>query len=244
MNPSPFNLIDTAALKNFVLARGKKEGGFSATPSLPPTLQDTFYAIDILAAITPATLPVLARPEAVDAFLRAWLRRDNRLPWRLIWFIHQTCLSLDLPRPGLIPIAEPTTAEEFYYRHRLSPPKQWPLNDKYPRRTCRDIYFDLLLRRREMSRDENNRLASWFIRCRNHDGGFGFFPGTTSYIENCHFCLAGLALLRKHPGEIKKTKNFIIFSQTACGGFSRNIRAAPFLDASWHAIKALDATTP
>ena len=82
-------------------------------------------------------------------------------------------------------------------------------------------------------------LTKWLQRSQNGDGGFGFFPGTTSFIENCHATLAALSLLGARPVDLAEARSFIISSQTGGGGFARSPGAAPFLDASWHGIASL-----
>ena len=82
-------------------------------------------------------------------------------------------------------------------------------------------------------------LIAWFQACQNGDGGFGFFPGTTSFVENCHASLRALAFLGSRPLEPGPAALFLAGCQTAAGGFSRNGRAAPFLDATWHALASL-----
>lgn len=85
----------------------------------------------------------------------------------------------------------------------------------------------------------NPELIAWLQACQNGDGGFGFFPGTTSFIENCHACLRALAFLGAKPLDPELAASFLSGCQTAGGGFSRGGRAAPFLDATWHALASL-----
>ena len=232
--------MDTGALKAFVLERGKAGGGFAATPRLPATLEDTFYALEILAAVEGAErLGPVIDLGAQQAFLRAWAGRAVDLRWRLAWFLDRARRLAGLPSAPLLPERAPDSAEECFYQHRLSPALAAPR--QYPLRTCRDRYFHLLLRRTSMDGAEARETSSWFAECQNPDGGFGFFPGTTSYIENCHFCLAALALLGKEAPRPAAALDFIRMCQRRNGGFARNPRAAPFLDASWHAVRAATA---
>jgi hypothetical protein len=82
-------------------------------------------------------------------------------------------------------------------------------------------------------------LIAWFRASQNGDGGFGFFPGTTSYVENCHACLRALAFLGVKPLEPDLAFRFLCGCQTTSGGFGRSSRAASFLDSTWHALAAL-----
>ena len=242
MADAPFELIDTKGLRRFVLARQKISGGVAATPKLPATVQDSFYALDILATIgCGKELSTLVDPAKMLVFFKARLKDNPAPPWQLAWFIHRSCLLLGLDPPQANPGEPVQSAEDLFYRNDLQPLKEEAPYPEYPLRTCRDRYYHLLLSSQEMEKGQRCKAADWFKQCQNHDGGFGFFPRTTSYIENSHYCLAALALLGRQPEYPQKAANFIIFSQTGRGGFSRNIRAAPFLDASWHAIRAITA---
>lgn len=236
---SAFDGIATERLREFVLAREKDGGGFAATPQQPATVQDTFYGLDILAALDGRELlPQTTRIEAHRAFLQA-RRRGPDMRWRLAWFLARARELAGLA-PTVVPVArDADSAEEWFCRRRLTAAGPAGGAGRYPLRTCRDRYFHLRLCEEGMSAGEREEQAAWFTACQNPDGGFGFFPGTTSYIENSRFCLAGLALLGTAPRRPGAARAFIVMCQRKNGGFARNSRAAPFLDASWHAVRAL-----
>jgi prenyltransferase beta subunit len=93
--------------------------------------------------------------------------------------------------------------------------------------------------RGQQIKEEAEELTGWLQRSQNGDGGFGFFPGTTSFIENSHAALAALSLIGAKPVDLVNARYFIISSQTGGGGFARSPGAAPFLDASWHGVASL-----
>ncbi len=81
-------------------------------------------------------------------------------------------------------------------------------------------------------------LAGWLQDCQTPDGGFGFLPGTTSFIENGFFCLRGLGLLGAVPKDSRAAAAFIANCQTRNGGFGRRGHSAPFLDSTCYALQA------
>ncbi|GAB4336916.1 MAG: hypothetical protein Kow0089_07640 [Desulfobulbaceae bacterium] len=85
----------------------------------------------------------------------------------------------------------------------------------------------------------SGELADWLRSCQNGDGGFGFYPHTTSFIENTHAALEALALLGAGPLHPQRAFDYLIGCRTACGGFGRGSRTAPFLDATWHGVAGL-----
>lgn len=82
-------------------------------------------------------------------------------------------------------------------------------------------------------------LVQWLQACQTPDGGFGFLPGTTSFIENSQRCLRALALLKSAPLSLDMARDFILWCKTRGGGFARKPKAAPFLFATWHAVASL-----
>ncbi|HHI96251.1 MAG TPA: hypothetical protein ENJ96_00165, partial [Thermodesulfatator atlanticus] len=80
----------------FVREREKPAGGFAATPRLPPTVEDTYFAIrtlEILAALTPET----------EARTRVFLKNVSEIPnqpvvfYRWLWLLtHLKALPADL----------------------------------------------------------------------------------------------------------------------------------------------------
>lgn len=255
-----FGKVDFAGIVSFVAKRRKATGGYGATPRLPATIEDTHEAVAIsqyLTVLAPDTR--LPFPPETDPELHDYLREIVRRNWpgpRTTSQLLQTCRFLGIPldrervrkytaghRPGqndlstiyyatLIEVAVPT----------LSPPI-WTGNiPALPARpTVEDVRMHLLLRKLSGNAEiaGQGELLAWLRRCQNGDGGFGFFPGTTSFIENSHHCLAALNLLGGAPAEPEKARQFILSCQTGRGGFGRSLRAAPFLDSTWHALASL-----
>lgn len=86
---------------------------------------------------------------------------------------------------------------------------------------------------------DTKKAIQWARACQNPDGGFGFYPGSTSFTENCHLCLRILKRLGASPIDPLAVKDFIMGCRTATGGFARKNGSAPFLDATWNAIASL-----
>ena len=71
---------------------------------------------------------------------------------------------------------------------------------------------------------DEQEIIQWIHSCQNGDGGFGFYPGTTSFMENTYCGLDILLKLKSSPLEINSCKEYILNCQTKSGGFRR----APF----------------
>ncbi len=245
--------IDRDALMEFVRKRRKTTGGYGATPRLPATIQDTFQAVAISL--------VLGQPPPrlqTDPALLGYLTRMQAVPWlgigsifRLLLICRICGLSLDsgLVRTRIVAcLGNDTSLAATYYGRRILAEM---LDERsfagaeraavLPARfAVDDVARYLFVQKMEERPIEGaEQLTGWLQQAQNGDGGFGFFPGTTSFIENSHAALAALTLLGTRPQEPDKALAFILSCQTGGGGFARSHGAAPFLDASWHGAASL-----
>ncbi len=250
-----FKKINQQKLLDFISLRQKDDGGFSAFPSLPHTLQDTFQAIDTLSTMEKqlggGDLVDSVKTKETIRYVTGSQTGGATGSMRLQYFIAEICRLLKI-ESRLIPDAiiydsgGETDYEYGFHRQYFGfSPGDNVLNVdglfRQKHLTCKDLMFFLKITPDKDCGTLKDKAVDWLRKCQNADGGFGFFPGTTSYIENCHYCLESLSTLGQLPVYGKKTENFILWSQTTSGGFSRNIRAAPFLDSTWHAVRALEA---
>lgn len=252
--------VDWAGVVAFVAKRRKESGGYGATPRLPATIEDTFEAVAIgreLAILAPAAR--LPQPPENDRQLHGYLREAERRTWpglRTTAQLITACRFLGLPVDGERAHAylsgQPAPANDLataYYTAMIAEALGGGSTTPAPatpaglpaRPTVREVRMQLTLGQLagQPPAPEAGRLLAWLQRCQNGDGGFGFFPGTTSFIENSHHALAALALLEGVPNQPDRARQFVLSCQTGSGGFGRSLRAAPFLDATWHALASL-----
>lgn len=244
--------VDHTALMDFVLKRRKATGGYGATPRLPATIQDTFQAVAIGLVLgqdppTPKSEPALAE----------YLARMLAVPWlgigttfRLLLTCRVCGIAVDAERVRAhlaACLSGDTSLAATYYVSRITreilgeePDFRGPGRSLMLPAPCAvgDVARYLFVKKMD-DQPVAGELAGWLQRTQNGDGGFGFFPGTTSFIENCHAGLAALSLLGARPIDPVNARAFIVSCQTGRGGFGRSPRAAPFLDASWHGVASL-----
>ncbi len=247
----------------FVLARKKENGGFGGTPRLPATIEDTYHALRILQLCLQYNAAGKNDFESCgDEYLRSYLAscRQNlpggiRTIFQLLW----CCRSVGLQADNIVPAAVSAgmrasdALEDWYYGTRiLLELLGWDARTviglphyatvmKGEWRTVKEAWKHISLSW-EISRAlplPEAELTAWFQACQNGDGGFGFFPGTTSFVENCHASLRALEFLGAGPRDRKRALGFLTRCGTISGGFGRSSRTAPFLDATWHALAAL-----
>ncbi len=253
-----FPEILVAKTIEFVRVREKETGGFGATPLLPATVEDSYHALMILALIEKKiqkkVLPVEIKKH--ENFLRE--REHGFIKSAKTMFQIAKSMKILNITPDLKilnsfleqRLSHNIPLEEIYYCARIY---KEILNKDIPNfsnvgkvktwRTAKQLWMHIYsIGKEKLSKKERQEYINWFQNCQNYDGGFGFMPGTTSYIENSHLCLRALYWLGSAPKDKLGARGFILACTTARGGFSRIQGAAPFLDATWHGIAALSYT--
>lgn len=242
---------DVDRLVSFIFQRQKENSCFAAAPSLPATVADTCYALTMvrqLDSLSPKRrLFSRINREKIHAFVAAHVPVRTSLPLRVrffLWSISRLVAGEAADYEDPCDDLEPSilTFENYYYLGRLAGELRQGFRVEPLRLadcTCRDLYF-FLLSFPEAAAARARELGGWLQNCWNYDGGFGFFPGTTSYIEYCDYSLSALSLLNMRPLHCRQAQQYILACRTGAGGFSRSTKAAPFLDASCHALHALE----
>jgi len=248
----------------FIMARRKENGGFGATPRLPATAEDTYHALNVLRLAQRYYLEIESVPEAgVTGHIHFFLASRGQLfpaglrtTFQHLWCCRTSGLNLDQNN-----IRETVTArmkasislEDWYYGVRIikellndksgeiteAPNLITVMNKKW--RTVKEAWMNIYLwqKIRQTLPCPRPELITWLQACQNSDGGFGFFPGTTSFVENSYACLRTLKFLDQSPLNRDRAYRFLTGCQTISGGFSRSSRAAPFLDTTWYGLAAL-----
>ncbi|MBN1276100.1 MAG: hypothetical protein JXA35_01320 [Deltaproteobacteria bacterium] len=260
MNPDR-KLIEklTPRVLDFLKARKKESSGYGATPMLPATVEDTYHALRILSAIDINDDLDLRQDQA----LRDYLFRMEKTDWtgaRTKFQVLSSCLLAGVPfdihrTVKFIKrrLAETQNTDEYYYCERIA--REIPgvanmldlsefdgLYNEWIWRVAYELWiilYHMNMVQGVLKFTPQNDFVSWLQSCQNCDGGFGFLPGSTSYVENCHTCLRALSLLDASPENPYACQAFVIACRTGNGGFARIDGATAFLDSTWHAIASL-----
>jgi len=245
----------------FVLARQKGDGGFGATPHLPSTVEDTFYGLSILEALGLAKANdgrVKDSFKRAICYLQAVEPQPNWNPKTSYYYLLACHIAGTEPKQSafhydLLKYRDAQQSlEDVYYaylvRERLRPHDGGPKYGRFSKinfcewTTARELWFKLNLAPfvGDKKGPDKGKAGSWVRACQNPDGGFGFYPGSTSFIDNCYTCLKILITLGQEPADLEGVRGFILRCKTARGGFSRKNGGAPFLSATWHAVASLE----
>ncbi len=244
---------------HFVFQRQKQDGGFGATPKLPATLEDSYHAIRIIEMVSGYC--GLSEGYELDtnlhgSFLRSFLAQEPELGlkglYQLIWCMDRCGLrdyALEVAQKRL-PAFECNSTPSAYYLIRISRlvGKDHMKIDLSKEKVRGVISFSGILLKRWMYiytsislgiECHTRQVSEWVKDCQNYDGGFGFLPGTTSYLENSHYALCALDMLGQSPKNVGNATKYVLSCQRKSGGFSRKADAAPFLESTYHGVAAL-----
>ncbi len=245
----------------FVMARRWEGGGFAAAPTLPPSIEDTYFALRILESLRPFSedeLKSLGKDRSIAEYL---MKMEERDAWSLkTAFRHlMACriIGVKLDETWIRRLVsfrarqDHNLRDSYYLKRILKEGLAEPVSQTGSKatagylaeyRTVEDLWMALYLAAgdREIPLSDSNALVSWLHACRNPDGGFGFMPGTTSFMGNNYCALRSLRLLKARIPSEEDVFAFVLRAQGKRGGFARRNGAAPFLDATWHAVASLD----
>ncbi len=245
----------------FVLMRVKESGGFGATPHLPATIQDTFYGLSIISMLSGfgEVLPP-EHHEATKRYLRTTIPQEN-WSFKALYHYFKACQLLNMisqVKSRVISIYRKKTnhchgLQDVYYLSLLKREvklkeeggggpgfKKVPPTD-LSWKTVTELWMKLSICVESFcpGQERARHIIEWVQKAQNPDGGFGFYPGSTSFIENCYVCLNILRHFNGRPLDPDGVKDFIWRCRGSKGGFARKNGGAPFLDATWHAVACL-----
>jgi len=240
-------LLELSKVIQYLKDREKKEGGFSFAPELYPDIEDTYYAIRIFQLLN----------VNVDRNNTAnYLKKINCEEFgfsRAVYMLLYLYLSLSIKlSPQLTDLADrdwsiTQTLDAQYFSDAIrkllgktlkplhsSSPFQFQTNESL--QTLRKKVSILL--DRDINFDKQ-QIIRWVQLSQNGDGGFGFYPETTSYMENTYCALEILSKLGSSPLQIDLCRKYILSCQTKNGGFCRAPASFPYIESTFHAVIGL-----
>lgn len=234
----------------YLKEREKEGGGFSFAPNLYPDIEDTYYAI--------RTFQILGAEVDLGktaCYLKSldWMAINLPKTIYMIVFLHFS-LEIEFPPPltNLLPgnwedwVRFPVVDAQYYcdeiqrlIRQPLKPPASISHFQFHRRENLQSLLKKVTILLNHRIFFERQEVIQWVQSCQNGDGGFGFYPGTTSYMENTFCALEILSKLHAFPRRIDECREYILGCQTKSGGFGRAPISFPFIESTFQAIKGL-----
>ncbi|MFN3505342.1 MAG: prenyltransferase/squalene oxidase repeat-containing protein [Caldimicrobium sp.] len=245
-------MADLIKTKKFILDRFKEEsGGFGATPLLPATLEDTYFGTKALFFVDTILLKEIS--PKIFTFVSKFFNENLTDPLSLYRII-RVYEFLEKPFPQ--DAKKIFTNIIQYFKKLKSHFKRlfafWYLSNELKVkslkkrilqslsegtfRTLEDLYYLGQIDREIWRKYEN------FIReSQNGDGGFGFYPKTTSYLENTYYAVKMLNGIESLKREIaSKVLDFFKACENSDGGYSRKPGGISYLETTALALESLN----
>lgn len=246
-NKDILNRKNKKEITDFVLSHELQEGGFSMSPFLSPSLEDTYYALQSLRELGNSHIS-----EATINYLKELPKQTKLSSFKLAYHFavliknYRIKIKSDAIEKVLRKF-HPNTVSELYYffmlnkilfrKVKLDKEKLiWlktmtPEKLKYVEEAGRYV---LLMKELGLSYNKKEYI-NWLESLQNSDGGFGMRPGTTSFLEHTYIALRALKALKAAPLLVSKCKEFIVTSQAKDGGFGRQSITVPRLEYTYFA---------
>jgi hypothetical protein len=240
-------LLELSRVIQYLRDREKKEGGFSFAPELYPDIEDTYHAVRIL-----QSLKADVDRDKTANYLKSidWKQVGFPRAVYMLLYVHLS-LGIDLPRQ-LIDLSNKDRSgfsklDAQYFSDEIEkllgrPLK--PLHSSSPFQFQTNESLQTLRKKVSVLLDhdidfDRHQIIRWVQSSQNGDGGFGFYPVTTSYMENTYCALEILSKLNSSPMQIDLCRKYILSCQTKSGGFSRAPVSFPFIESTFHAVVGL-----
>lgn len=239
--------LESSKIIQYLVEREKETGGFSFAPDLYPDIEDTYYAVRVL-----QMLKVEVNWDKIADYLKSIDWATVGFPRAIYMFVYlHLFLNIDFPPPlsDLLKMdwARFQVLDAQYFSdeiqkllhkplYKLQPLFDFQFHQKDNLQTLRKKVSILINHNLSYNREE---IIKWVQLCQNGDGGFGFYPGTTSYMENTYCALEILLKLDSSPLQIDLCEEYILSCQTKSGGFGRAPISFPFIESTFHAVAGL-----
>jgi prenyltransferase beta subunit len=246
----PLSKNDLNKVIDFILKREKSEGGFGATPLLPPTIEDTYYAVkalylckfslnknkleDFLLHQNPLELSLKPLPKYFK--LLKYLNLLNSLSPEII-NICKNNLRKILPK-SLTNLEKLCLLIEIYEilneNDLVLLIKNQVLNNllSFNLKFLETYYYLYKI----LKNNFPSKFINIILEAQNPDGGFGLLKDTTSYMEPTYYASYILYHSNLKPKNLIKLKDFILSCWNSDGGFGRNSQGISFLESTYHAL--------
>ncbi len=242
---------------NFLLIRKKESGGFGATPFLPATIEDTYYATKALSLLSSGKLnqeikvnlknflkdlspEVFLDPVKAFQILKLYQLSKFTISQEILetFFnsLNSSYLSKKIPLKRLYSLWNLIIWLEnnFNFNFEEIRNKILSILKTVQLKTLEDLYYFI-----DILRNFTKDWIDYIINSQNGDGGFGFYPGTTSYLENTYYALSTLNKVASKEVNFKKTISFVLACYNSDGGFSRKPGGISYLETTAMALEIL-----
>jgi len=241
-------------LVKFIYSREQPEGGFSFTPSTPPTLEDTFFAFRLLEELDGCFVSKQTISYINKLQLNEFHNPKHLYQLANLYRISNLVDSKNLLREKINSDDKffVSTIADLYYMvmaklmlkisvNTLTENEQKILSTAQTKtvKPTQELKHLIILMKKLHIPFQSKEYILMIRNSQNHDGGFGITPHSTSYIEPTYHALRGLEELNALPDNIDRCELFVKSCISNIGGFGRQITTVPSIEYSYYAVSSL-----
>jgi len=240
-------------LKKFIQLREQPDGGFSFSPTTPPTLEDTYFALRLLEELHEYSINTQTESYITQLNQKEFHQPKHLYQLATIYRITHLTDSENSLRDTIIhnhEIVSNTLADLYYMvltkqllhmqvtfiRNEQAVLSSAQLKPVKSMEECKQIVILMIKLNTSFQQQEYIHLIQ---TSQNYDGGFGIVPHSTSFLEPTYQALRGLKELHVLPVDIHECERFVHSCLTNIGGFGRQITTVPSLEYSYYAFLSL-----
>ena len=232
--------IETERIMHFLLEKKQPEGGFSFSRLTSATIDDTFYAYKIIKSLG------ANYDFASDYNYVKNLKSDMLETYRKIYFYRQICKAIG-SEPKAIMKRNTISLQEKYYASLIGVKtelNQKTIDNYFDKMNAGKLHLKDLMYLLHILKENGNTMpydaiARYIEECQNGDYGFGFYKGTTSFMENVHYALECYRIIGIIPASAFKSRNFIDGCRQQSGAYARQSNSLANIESTYHAILSI-----
>ncbi|MEM0466751.1 MAG: prenyltransferase/squalene oxidase repeat-containing protein [Candidatus Thermoplasmatota archaeon] len=240
-------------LISFIYSREQEVGGFSSSHTAPPTVEDTYFALQLLAefneiSVSKQTISYISQLNHLE------LRSPKQIYQvaTIYRLTHQIDLFNDLYSKIMEDAVMLNTLSDVYYMvlikelYQIKPArlttKEHDLLVSVQMKNEKALvdYQQLIFLMKKFGLSfPSQEYITVIQNSQNPDGGFGIVPYSTSYLEPTYYALTCLKELHAPLLHVSRCERFVDSCITRIGGFGRQMITLPTPEYSFYAVMSL-----
>ncbi len=237
--------IEIKKIAKFVLSHKQKDGGFSFAKEMPSTIEDTYFALQIL-----YELDIPYKEEDTFEFIKS-IEKNNLLA-KHIYQISEINKSYKINISWISDIIKkqtlPKELESLYYFVKIDKIKKIKKNELKElnlkiyddEKLLSNLCYKTIILKKTGIKINEQKIIKEIQDFQRKDGGFGFTKESLPcFIEQIYLAIETLAELNAKPKRIKECIELIDSFKSNEGVYGRQMSTVPSLEATYYAVLCL-----
>ncbi len=234
---------------SFVMSREQPDGGFGFAETAQATLEDTYYALQIL-----HLLQIPYSNDKTAGFILSFNKSSLTIKhlFQVVYLSHILNLQVPSLNEAVVrfPYEKIRDSESMYYASRtaelihnkesLDNIKNKGIKMNADEHLLSELCYKAITLKKSGILFDEQRVSEKIKKFQGYDGGFSFTAkGAPSFIEETYLAIEALAELATLPEDVDASVSFVNLCMADNGAYGRQITTVPTLDATYYAVAIL-----